>query len=183
VTNNALIIGDMQHDFITKGGALYIGDQVEKTINNVLELLDCITFDKVILIQDWHIRGDPEFDIWGAHCIQDSYGAEVISDIAKYSDYRIKKRRYSAFFGTDLDLYLRERSLNHVTVVGVMANICVLHTTGDACALGYTTTVISDCIETTSEYERTYALYHIKNVFGARIVGLDDVLEVHNAER
>ena len=91
MTNNALIIGDMQHDFVTKGGSLYIGDQVEKIINNILKLLDGITFDKIVLIQDWHVMDDPEFNIWGAHCIQDSYGAEVISDIAKYGDYRIKK--------------------------------------------------------------------------------------------
>ena len=177
MTNDALIIGDMQHDFVTKGGALYIGDQVEKTIDNISRLLDGVTFDKVLLIQDWHVMDDPEFNIWGAHCIQDTKGAEVISEITKHSDYRIKKRRYSAFFGTDLDLYLRERALNHIMVAGVMANICVLHTTGDACALGYTTTVVSDCIETTSEYERMYALHHIKNVFGANVVGLDDVLK------
>ena len=174
---DALIIGDMQYDFVTKDGVLYIGDQVEKTIDNVLTLLDGITFDKVILIQDWHVTDDPEFNIWGAHCIQDSHGAEVISDIAKYGDYRIKKRRYSAFFGTDLDLFLRERDFIDVMVTGVMANICVLHTAGDACALGYDTTVVSDCIETTSDYGKTYALYHLKNVFGSHVVSLDDALK------
>jgi nicotinamidase/pyrazinamidase len=175
MTKDALIIGDMQYDFVTKDGALYIGDQVEKTIDNVLKLLDGITFRKVILIQDWHVTDDPEFTIWGAHCIQDSHGAEVISDIAKYGDYRIKKRRYSAFFGTDLDLFLRERDFVDVMVTGVMANICVLHTAGDACALGYNTTVVSDCIETTTDYGKAYALYHLKNVFGSHVVTLDDV--------
>jgi nicotinamidase/pyrazinamidase len=174
---DALIIGDMQYDFVTKDGALYIGDQVEETINNVLTLLDGITFDKVILIQDWHVMDDPEFTIWGAHCIQHSHGAEVLTDIGKYGDYRIKKRRYSAFFGTDLDLFLRERNFTNIIVTGVMANICVLHTTGDACALGYNTTVVSDCIETTSNYEKTYALYHLKNVFGSHVVSLDDALK------
>ena len=177
MTKDALIIGDMQYDFVTKDGALYVGDHVEKTINNILTLLDGITFDKVILIQDWHVTDDPEFNIWGAHCIQDSHGAEVIRDIAKYGDYRIKKRRYSAFFSTDLDLFLRERDLNRITVVGVMANICILHTAGDACARGYTTTVVSNCVETVSEYEKTYALHHIQNVFGAHVTGLDDVLK------
>ncbi len=129
------------------------------------------------MIQDWHVTDDPEFNIWGAYCIQNTDGAEVISEIVKYSDYRIKKRRYSAFFGTDLDLYLRERSLNHVMVAGVMANICVLLTAGDACARGYTTTVVSNCVETASEYEKTYASRHIKNVFGAHVTGLDDVLK------
>lgn len=177
MTKDALIVGDMQHDFVTKGGALYIGDQVEKTIDNVLKLLDYVTFDKVILIQDWHVTDDPEFNIWGVHCIQDTTGAEVIREIAKYGDYRVKKRRYSSFFGTDLDLFLRERGFSGVVIAGVMANICVLHTAGDACALGYTSTIVIDCVETTSEYEKTYALYHMKNVFGANVTGLDDVLK------
>ncbi len=172
-----LLIGDMQYDFVAKDGALYIGDRVQKTIYNLLKLVDSIKFDKVILIQDWHVMDDREFDIWRPHCVQDTHEAEVISEIAKYGDYRIKKRRYSAFFGTDLDLFLRERDFVDVMVTGVMANICVLHTTGDACALGYNTTVVSDCIETTTDYGKAYALYHLKNVFGSHVVTLDDVLK------
>ncbi len=177
MTKDALIVGDMQHDFVTKGGALYIGDQVEKTIDNIVKLLDGTAFDKVIVVQDWHVMDDPEFNIWGAHCIQDSHGAEVINDIAQYGAYRVKKRRYSAFFGTDLDLFLRERDIKDVVVTGVMANICVLHTAGDACALGYYTTVVSDCIETTTDYGKAYTLYHLKNVFGSRVTTLDDLLK------
>jgi nicotinamidase/pyrazinamidase len=177
MTKEVLLVGDMQYDFVAKNGALYIGNQVQKTIYNLLKLLDGIKFDKVILIQDWHVADDPEFDIWGAHCVQDTHGAEVISEIAKYGDYRVKKRRYSAFFGTDLDLFLRERNFVDVMVTGVMANICVLHTAGDACALGYSTTVVSDCIETTTDYGKAYALYHLKNVFGSHVVTLDDVLK------
>jgi nicotinamidase-related amidase len=176
MTKEVLLIGDMQYDFVAKNGALYIGDQVQQTIYNLLKLLDNIKFDKVILIQDWHVADDAEFDIWGPHCIQDTHGAEVISKIAKYGDYRVKKRRYSAFFGTDLDLYLRERDFVEVMVTGVMANICVLHTAGDARALGYNTTVVSDCTETTTDYGKAYALYHLKNVFGSHVVTLDDVL-------
>jgi nicotinamidase-related amidase len=47
------------------------------------------------------------------------------------------KRRYSGFFGTDLDITLREREVDTLRLVGDCTNICVLYTAADARNLGY----------------------------------------------
>jgi hypothetical protein len=82
-------------------------------------------------------------------------------------DMIVPKRRYSAFFGTDLDLHLRERQIATVLVAGVVTNICVRSTVHDAFFLGYEVVVPVECVAATSpEAQATrfvrhrYALWH-----------------------
>ena len=64
---------------------------------------------------DNHMPDDPEFEIWPQHCVQGTYGAEVIDELTPLKHERvIPKRRYSGFFGTDLDLTLREAEVERI---------------------------------------------------------------------
>lgn len=47
-------------------------------------------------------------------------------------DVRLVKRRQSAFYGTDLDLVLRQLEVGRVLLAGVTTNVCVLATAKDA---------------------------------------------------
>ena len=47
------------------------------------------------------------------------------------------KRRYSAFFATDLALFLREQKIERVSVAGVKTNVCIRATAQDAFAHGF----------------------------------------------
>ena len=44
------------------------------------------------------------------------------------------KRRYSAFFATDLALFLREQGIERAIVAGVKTNVCIRATGQDAFA-------------------------------------------------
>ena len=48
-----------------------------------------------------------------------------------------RKRRFSAFFATDLDLTLRENAIERLVVAGVKTNVCVRATIQDGFGLGY----------------------------------------------
>ena len=48
------------------------------------------------------------------------------------NDTTIAKKRYSAFFGTDLDKILRSRGIQDLIISGVMANLCCETTARDA---------------------------------------------------
>ena len=49
----------------------------------------------------------------------------------------VAKRRFSAFYATDLDLLLREQGIGRVVVVGVKTNVCIRATSQDAFAGGF----------------------------------------------
>lgn len=166
----ALLVVDMQKDFCYKGYALYI-QGVESIFNTTSRVVkDARGKMPVIFTQDWHRDDDEEFKIWPKHCIMNTPGAEIIEELEpKPRDYFIRKRRYSAFFGTDLDLLLRELGIKHLYICGVATNICVLHTAGDAAIRGYRVSIIKDCTKALSDYDYEYALKHMKNVFNAEI--------------
>ncbi|MEM2325280.1 MAG: isochorismatase family cysteine hydrolase [Archaeoglobaceae archaeon] len=167
----ALLVVDMQKDFCYKDGSLYVKDAEEifKATNAVIK--KARKKMKVVFTQDWHRSDDEEFKVWPRHCIAGTKGAEIVDELeAQEDDYFIKKRRYSAFFGTDLDLLFRELKIEKIYICGVVTNICVLHTAGDASIRGYKVAVIEDCTKALSDYEQEYAIQHMKKVFNAEIL-------------
>lgn len=49
----------------------------------------------------------------------------------------VPKRRFSAFYATDLDLLLREQDIRRVLLVGVKTNVCIRASAQDAFAGGF----------------------------------------------
>ena len=70
------------------------------------------------------------------NCIEGTFGIEIdpMLEVDEKKDYVIRKRRYSGFFGTDLDLVLRENEVENVVVVGTKTNCCI-RGNGDRCIL------------------------------------------------
>ena len=47
-------------------------------------------------------------------------------------EYQIVKRRYSGFFGTDLEILLKGLGVEHIYAVGLLTDVCVHYTCADA---------------------------------------------------
>ncbi len=175
----ALVVVDMQKDFCYPNGALFMGEHVKTIFKPLRKVVEHARSKKIPIIftQDWHREDDAEFKIWPKHCIAGSEGAEIIDELnPQPTDHYVKKRRYSAFFGTDLDLTLRELGVKKLFVAGVVTNICVLHTVGDAVLRGYEVAVLKDCTAALSDYDYEYAMKHMQNVFKAEIISSADFL-------
>jgi len=151
----ALIVVDMQNDFVKEGGALVVGD-AEKTIQAIKRLLDLARRRSmaVFYTQDTHDPGDPEFPIWGQHVLRGSWGWQIIEELTpRPTDRVIQKLRYDGFFGTSLDHELRLRHVATVIVCGTVANICVLHTAGSAALRGYKVILPIDAISAITPFD------------------------------
>jgi len=59
-------------------------------------------------------------------------------------DSIVHKRRYSGFFGSDLELTLREQGADALQLIGWSTSLAVATTAVDAWQLGFPTTVVSD---------------------------------------
>jgi len=63
------------------------------------------------------------------HSLAGTEGAEVIDELdRKEEDLWLPKPRFSAFFKTDLDQWLRKREITLCAVAGIATNVCVLTT-------------------------------------------------------
>lgn len=172
-SKRALLVIDMLEDFIDEDGALTTGpagmaivDFIEEKIRKYRE-----EGNPVIYICDNHEIDDKEFDMFPSHCIAGSKGSEIINQLKPQEGEKIiKKRRYSSFFGTDLDLYLREKKIYEISLVGVCTNICVLYTAADARNLAYDVNVYRDGVASFDSEAHEFALKEMGTTLGCRVL-------------
>ena len=174
----ALIIVDMQNDFAHPDGKLFV-PSARNIIPKIKELLDRARAAgvKVIYTQDWHMKDDPEFKIWGEHAVANTWGAEIVEELKPLeSDILIKKLRYDAFFGTPLDHILRIYGIRNLVITGTVANICVLHTAGSAALLGYKVIVPIDAIAALSDFDYHASLRQISFLYRGILTKVENIL-------
>lgn len=163
----ALIIVDMQNDFVNPRGALAVAT-APPTIPAIQRLLALArdTRMRVFFTQDTHEEGDPEFAIWGRHVLRGTWGWQIVDEIAPRPGERVlEKLRYDGFFGTPLDHELRLAGIQTVVVCGTVANICVLHTAGSAALLGYRVILPIDAISALIPFDLQAAIRQVSFLY------------------
>lgn len=166
--STAVLVVDMLNDFLEDGGAMVLppGRVLYEPINRLLEVARSAGAT-IVWVCDCHPAVDREFEKRKPHCIDGTWGAEIVPALRpQEGEYRVRKRRYSGFFETDLDLRLRERAIKTVIVVGVVTNICVRSTVNDAFFRGYDVVVPSDCVAATGPREQEATLFDIDTHYG-----------------
>ncbi len=174
----AVVVVDMLNDFVH--GALKC-ERARQILEPLGRLLDGARNAgvPVIFSNDAHVpEVDHEFSIWGPHAIAGTPGAQVIPELGpKPGDYQVPKRRYSGFYGTDLEMLLRELGVDTVILTGLHTNICVRHTAADAFYRGYRIVVPTDGVQAFTEEDHKSGLEYLKQVYGAQLIPVSEVLE------
>jgi ureidoacrylate peracid hydrolase len=175
----AIIVIDMLNDFCKPGGAMVLpGHEVLVQPQRRLIAAGRQMSSPIVFAVDSHrknVRQDREWLKRSPHCVEGSWGATVIDDLdPRPDDIYVVKRRYSAFFNTDLDVTLKDLKVDTVVVCGVVTNICVRSTVHDAFFLGYTVVVPEDCVAATGPREQASSLYDIATHFGT-VCGSEEV--------
>lgn len=171
---NAVLVIDMLVGFLEPDHSLYCGDDAREIIPNVQGLIEReqAAASRVFFICDSHDPDDLEFEMFPVHCVRGTAESQVISELSGYEGDVIPKRRYSAFFGTDLEKRLADLQPEKIIICGVCTDICVMHTTADARNRDYAVEVPVDCVATFDSEAHQYALRHMESILGARLVGV-----------
>ena len=137
----------------------------------------------VIFIQEVHrpdlvdfgreLDGDED-----VHCLEDDPNTAIAVEQTGFrpDDYLIKKRRYSAFFGTDLEILLRGLKVDTLLLCGGLTDVCVHYTFVDAHQSDYFCRVIEDCVGGSSEEAHEAALRTMEYLQTGARRSLDEVL-------
>jgi len=139
----ALVLVDVLNGFFHPDGAMWY-PEVGAVVEPLHRLLDAArgSDSLVIHVADRHRPGvyDAEFDHIPEHLGRGGHDAEWFAGFepqAGPKEVVVEKRRYSAFFATDLALILHEHRIETVVVAGVKTNVCIRATVTDGFQHGY----------------------------------------------
>ena len=82
-------------------------------------------------------------------------------------DLIVPKPRYSGFFNTNVDSWLRARGVRNIVFTGIATNVCVESSLRDAFHLEYFCVVLEDATHAAGpDFAQKAALYNIETFFG-----------------
>ena len=172
MAKRALIIVDMLNDFVDEKGVLYCGETAREIIPFVKEKLETSRRqgDAVIYLQDAHDEDDKEFEKFPKHCVAGSWGSSIIDELKPLPEEKvIPKKRYSGFYGTDLEGILKKAGVADIEVVGVCTSICVMDTVGGLANRDYHISVPVNGVADFDPEFHQFALKRMKQLYGAEV--------------
>lgn len=167
-SNTALIVVDVQNDFVDPKGNLYVTD-AESVVANINAKIAAARSQGHLIVytQDWHPEVTPHFakdgGIWPVHCVGDSWGAEFYRELEVvqeaefvrkgaggedgYSGFSVRDPETNAATDTAMENILRSHRVTSVDVVGIATDYCVKETALDASKRGFSTYVYLNCMK------------------------------------
>ena len=166
----ALIVIDMQRDFLLPGGfGESLGNDVDQLLKVVPPLAALIAAARAAGIMVIHTREGHEPDLsdcppaklnrgapskrigdpgkYGRILIRGEYGHDIVDELAPIDgELVIDKPGKGAFYATGLQDALTGAGITQLLVTGVTTEVCVHTTTREANDRGYECLVVSDCV-------------------------------------
>ncbi|MBN1105024.1 MAG: cysteine hydrolase [Deltaproteobacteria bacterium] len=161
----ALLIIDMVKDNFDESRNLPITPLARRIIEPINRLKKAFRTHgwPVVFSTDAFGRGDFIFSgRMKPHSLEGTEGARVIDELGcGEADLWLPKPRFSAFFRTPLDGWLKERGVTLCAVAGIATNYCVLTTALDSICCDFRTVILEDCTAAISEgiHAETLNLY------------------------
>ena len=158
-TKTTMIVVDMQNDFVAVGGGLETpaARAIVPKLSRVMKMCRDAGI-RVIYTTHAHRRDGCDMGLFDdLHppianrdaLVDGTSGVEIYPDLAPMpGEHVIKKHRYSGFFGTDLDMILREWGTDTVIISGTTTENCCHATARDAMFLNYRVLFLSDATAT-----------------------------------
>jgi nicotinamidase-related amidase len=111
----------------------------------------------IVFFQEAHRPGGVDFGREldgdeGIHCVEGDPGTELWPTLTPQDgEYNIAKRRYSCFFGTDLEILLKGLRASTLILIGGLTDVCIHYTFADGHQHDYHMRVVNDCVIGSSE--------------------------------
>lgn len=171
----ALVVIDMQNDFVRQD-APYESPAAREMIDDLNRLIGSCRAHDIPIIFTAHAHRSDGSDLGAVKHIHPltaegralKAGTEGVQlypkvDVAD-TDHVFEKRRYSAFFATDLELLLRNLGVDTLIIGGVATNVCCESTTRDAYFRDFKVIFLSDGNGTISLADAGWGAYSADDV-------------------
>lgn len=187
VGNPVLIVVDIQKSAFKTGydnGIAHMTDFYEN-IARARTMVDAAhdAAIPVIFFQEIHRKDHIDFgrELDGSedvHCLEGNEGTPVAAEEMdmRDGDYFIHKRRYSCFFGTELEILLRGLKAETLILVGCLTDVCVHYTFADAHQSDYYCRVAKDCVGGSSQAAHDASLNAMEYLQAGAVLSSADLI-------
>ncbi|MFN2629626.1 MAG: cysteine hydrolase family protein [Gaiellaceae bacterium] len=181
--HTALLVVDGINAFYDPQGPDYY-PKVDSTVGPILALLRRARERGTLIVHavERHRAGldDFEWRVLPEHSFTGTFDSEIFPPFTPMRSEReleLHKRRFSAFFATDLALMLHEQRIATVVVAGVKTNVCIRATVQDAFANGFSVAVVREATNSNRPHLAEASLEDIARYMG-RVVALEEAIEL-----
>jgi biuret amidohydrolase len=143
----------------------------------------------IVFFQEAHRRDLVDFGreldgVEGVHCLEGDDGTELWPTLVPGpGEYGIAKRRYSCFFGTDLEILLKGLGASTLVLIGGLTDVCIHYTFADAHQHDYRVRVVSDCVIGSTEARHEASLSAMEYLQRGACRTTSEVVEAFAAHR
>lgn len=173
-SNTALLIVDMQNDFVLPGASACIAG-AQKSVPNIVKVLGHFRQRKYPVfhvIRNYRADGSDveKFRLEGflnkkGYVVPNTKGSDIIDELKPLeNEYTIIKNRFSGFMNTELDYMLRRLNIENIVVTGTQYPNCIRATIFDAVSLGYDVTLVTDAASAETEEIARANIIDIQNI-------------------
>ena len=184
----ALLIIDMQYDFLAEGAPVFCVGGLEM-IPRVQQLAEACRKQNIPVIYTREVHRPSGIDMGREldgnepdHCLDGSKGAEIHQDLTpNQGDYLVNKVRYDAFLGTELVFLLNGLGVfpgDTLIICGVASNVCVHYTSAGAHQRDYRLKVVEDCCAGSSIEEHEAAMRQVNYLQHGSRIKLEEALKL-----
>lgn len=184
--NTALIIVDMQNDFVRQGAPMLVESALE-TVREIKRLIAFARQEGMPVIFTKFLSGKSSVWLWNwspeipaDNCCRRGFAryypdidkteqcADIIDELKPLADgdYIVEKYNYSAFRNSNLSDILRSEGMDTIIVTGTVTQICVEDTVHDGFAEGFKVVAASDCVSTWDPLQQKASLENFANKYG-----------------
>lgn len=181
--NCALLVIDMQNFFFMENKKLSETSIVEnciEIIKNAKEKLIPVVHINTVYrddMVDWPNAWKQGDKSWCSNLVKEKDSSRVVDGIEiKESDFYLEKKRFSAFFNTNLDDILRSLEIKTIYIIGYSADVCIRYTAVDAYNRGYFISIIEDGVESFKE-SKEKSLDYLEWLIGSRCISKKEFFE------
>ncbi len=180
-TKTALIIVDMQNDFVAEGAPLRatmaaaVVPPLQRALTHARR-----TGMRVIFTAQAHRRDGCDMGVFGnlwppvaerVGLVDGEPGIDIYPELQPLPhEIVLKKRRYSAFYGTELDIILRSSGIETAIITGVTTENCCHATARDALFHNYGVVFLSDATGTFDYPDVGYGAMTVAEVHRASLI-------------
>ena len=200
-TRSALIIVDMQNDFLHADGSFaHIAREhpeagidlpfLRGTVPQVKSLANAFRAAKRPVVYVAHVLkpdySDAAFPFWRVginpglgdrtHCVEGTWGAQIIEELTpRKGEHLVVKKGFGGFANTQLDTILRNMEVNTCIVSGVTTCVCVSNTVRGGVEYNYRMVIAEDGVAEVNKQAHASELATMQRLF-ADVMTVDDII-------